>query len=370
MIGSEVFRATTQGSGHPLGIPRVTLTMDLCRLLGWVDDVNFIDSPRATKNDLADFHDMEYIDAVDAAETSGHINPALAERYHIGVNGNPIFDGMYRRPATACGGGLLAAARLSHVGGAIYNIGGGQHHGRPNRASGFCYFNEPVLAIRSMLRRGVQRVFYIDLDAHQGDGVQDAFADEPRVFTLSVHEAGRWPMEKTAVSGDLGTVEDSGPAHRNLPVLAGFNDTELEYIMETAVLPLIQKFRPNVIYFQGGCDSLADDPQSKLLLSNTALWRALEMVRDSASGILVSGGGGYNPYAVGRCWAGNWAILNEFDIPAFLPDSAQRLLGGITWAHRLGRNPERHWLSTVADRPRPGRIREETKEMVRKALTQ
>ena len=108
MIGSEVFRTTTQSRGHPLGIPRVTLTVDLCRLLGWVDDANFIDSPCATKDDLADFHDMEYIDAVDAAETLGHIDPALGERYHIGVNGNPIFDGMYRRPATACGGGLLA----------------------------------------------------------------------------------------------------------------------------------------------------------------------------------------------------------------------------------------------------------------------
>ena len=370
MIGSDVFRTTDHRSGHPLGIPRVTLTMDLCRLLGWVDDANFIDSPCATKDDLADFHDMEYIDAVDAAETLGRIDPALAERYHIGVNGNPIFDGMYRRSATACGGGLLAAARLAEAGGAIYNIGGGQHHGRPDQASGFCYFNEPALAIRSMLQRGVQRVFYIDLDAHQGDGVQDAFADEPRVFTLSVHEAGRWPMEKTALSGDLGTVEDSSPAHRNLPVLAGFNDTELEYLMETAVLPLIQAFRPNAIYFQGGCDSLADDPQSKLLLSNTALWRALAMVRDAASGILVSGGGGYNPYSVARCWAGNWATLNEFDIPAFLPEPAQRLLGEVTWAHRLGRNPERHWLSTVADRPRPGRLREETKEMIRKALTQ
>ena len=370
MIGSEVFRTKTQSRGHPLGIPRVTLTMDLCHLLGWVDNANFIESPRATKDDLAVFHDPEYIDAVDAAETLGCIDLALAERYNIGVNGNSIFAGMYLRPATACGGGLLAAARLAEAGGAIYNIGGGQHHGRPERASGFCYFNEPALTIRSMLRRGLQRVFYVDLDAHQGDGVQDAFSDEPRVFTLSVHEAGRWPMAKTASAGDLGTVEDAGPAHRNLPVLAGLNDTELEYIIETAVLPLIQAFRPNVIYFQGGCDSLADDPQSKLMLSNTALWRALAMVRNAATAILVSGGGGYNPYAVGRCWAGNWAILNEFDIPEFLPESAQRLLAEITWPHRLGRNPERHWLSTLADKPRPGRVREETKHMVRKALTQ
>ena len=140
--------------------------------------------------------------------------------------------------------------------------------------------------------------------------------------------------------------------------------------MEVAVLPLIQDFRPNVIYFQGGCDSLADDPQSKLMLSNTALWRALGIVSDAAPGILVSGGGGYNHYAVGRCWAGYWATLNGFDIPATLPEPAQNLLGEITWTHRLGRHPERHWLCTVADHPRPGRLREETKDMLRKAISQ
>ena len=90
--------------------------------------------------------------------------------------------------------------------------------------------NEPALAIRSMLQRGVQRVFYIDLDAHQGDGVQDAFADEPRVFTLSVHEAGRWPMEKTALSGDLGTVEDSRPCPSESACFGGVQRYGTEYL--------------------------------------------------------------------------------------------------------------------------------------------
>lgn len=367
-IGSEVFRATHRRRGHPLGIPRVALTMDICRAMGWLDDGNFIDSPRASKAELADFHTPAYIDAVDAAETLGRIDTALAERHHIGINGNPIFDGMYRRPATACGGGLLAAGHLAACGGVIYNIGGGQHHARPDRASGFCYFNEPVLTIRAMLRRGVGRVFYLDLDAHQGDGVQDAFADEARVFTLSVHETGRWPMARDFQPGDPGSAEDAGPAHRNLPVSAGFNDTELEFLMETAVLPLVQDFRPDVIYCQGGCDSLADDPQSGLMLSNTAIWRVIVMVQDICANVLVSGGGGYNPYAVGRCWSGVWATLNGLDIPERLPDLAEALLRGIDWPHRMGRDPQSHWFSTLADRPCPGPVREATKEIARKAL--
>ncbi len=367
-IGSEVFRTTNQRRGHPLGIPRVTLVMDLCRALGWLDAGNFIDSPRASKHDLADFHDIDYINAVDAAETLGRIDPALGQRHHIGFNGNPIFDGMFRRPATACGGGLLAARKLARDDGVIYNVGGGQHHGRPDRASGFCYFNEPVLSIRAMLGLGVARVFYMDLDAHHGDGVQDAFAGDERVFTMSIHEAWRWPMARDGTAGTMGTVEDKSSSHRNLPVVAGCNDTEWEYLIETVMLPVLTEFDPAVVYIQGGCDSLADDPQSKLQISNVAIWRAIDLIAKVAPRLLVSGGGGYNPYAVGRCWSGIWATLNGFDVPERLPAEAGALLRRIEWGHRRGRDPAAHWLTTLADRPNPGPLREQTKKMARKAL--
>ena len=367
-IGSEVFRTKDQRSGHPLAVPRVSLAMDLCRSLGWLNESNFVDSPRATKADLVDFHSSDYIDAVVSAEKSGEINALQAQRYNIGVNGNPIFKGMYSRPATACGGGLWAAERLSANGGVFYNIGGGQHHSWPNRASGFCYFNEPVLSIRALLNQGIERVFYLDLDAHQGDAVQAAFSKEPRVFTLSIHEFGRWPMTRNSRPGAFGTSEDGGPAHRNLAVMPGFNDTELEYVMDVAVLPLLQAFQPQVVYCQCGCDALADDPQSKLKLSNTAIWRSIAMIRDNIPDLLVSGGGGYNPYAVGRCWSGVWATLNGFDIPDHLPEPAKALMAEIKWRHRLGRSPSPHWLSTLADSPRPGPIRNDTKELIRKSF--
>lgn len=367
-IGSEVFRTANHGISHPLGIPRVTLAMDLCRALGWLDADNFIDSPRASKADLADFHLPAYIDAVDAAETLGRATPEAAERHHIGVNGNPVFDGMFRRPATACGGGLWAAGRLAAGGGVIYNPGGGQHHGRADRAAGFCYFNEPVLTIRALLARGLDRVFYLDLDAHHGDGVQDAFADDERVYTLSVHEARRWPMARDARAGSPGGVEDRGPTHRNLPLLPGANDTELEFLTEAVILPLIAAFRPDAVYIQGGCDALADDPQSKLELANGALWRAVAMVAAEAPRLLVSGGGGYNPYAVGRCWAGIWAVLNGFAAPDRLPAAAERVLAGVTWRHRLGRTPAARWLTTLADRPNPGQVRDATRDLAREAL--
>ena len=342
--------------------------MDLCRILGWLDQNNFVESPCATKADLVDFHSSDYIDAVVSAEKSGEVEVSNAQRYNIGVNGNPVFKGMYTRTATACGGGLWAAERLSTNGGTFYNIGGGQHHGRPNRASGFCYLNEPALTIRALLRQGIDRVFYVDFDAHQGDGVQAAFSKEPRVFTLSIHESGRWPMTLDARPGELGTVEDGGRAHRNFPVTAGFNDTEFEYLMDEAVLPLLQAFKPQVVYCQGGCDALIDDPQSKLMLSNREFWRSIAKIHDNFPNLLVSGGGGYNPYAVGRCWTGVWATLNGFDIPERLPDVAQALMSEIKWEHRLGRNLPRRWLSTLADSPSLGPIRNEPKELIRKSF--
>ena len=367
-IGSEIYRSTTQGHKHPLAIPRVSLTTDLCRALRWLDYSNFIDSPCATKVELADFHEPDYIDAVEKADLLGDLNPILKERYKIGLNGNPIFRGMYMRPATACGGGLLSAKRVSSEGGVFFNIGGGQHHGKPDRASGFCYFNEPVLTIRALLRAGIERVFYIDLDAHHGDGVQEAFAGEPRVFTCSIHELSRWPMARNSVPGDFGTVEDGGPAHRNLPVAAGFNDTEFDYLMDTVVFPLVQAFRPQVVYCQAGCDALADDPQSQQKLSNRAIWRGVDVLKNIVPSLIVSGGGGYNPYAVGRCWAGLWATLNGFEIPDRLPKSAQSLMCEIKWAHRMAKNPAEKWFSKLFDEPSLGTIREEIKVLARKSL--
>ncbi|MDD9879166.1 MAG: acetoin utilization protein AcuC [Magnetovibrio sp.] len=368
-IASEIYRSTTYGSSHPLGIPRVSLVTDLCRALGWLDDANFIDSPKAGKSELSKFHTDAYIEAVFAADRDREAAPETARRHHIGVNGNPIFSGMFHRPATACGGGLFAARRLAAGAGVFHSPGGGQHHGRPDRASGFCYFNEPVLSIMEMLDLGLERVFYLDLDAHHGDGVQDAFTDDERVRTLSIHEAGRWPMRRDGKATDPGGAADrAGGGARNLPVPEGFNDSELEFLMETVVLPSIDAFDPAAVYIQAGSDALADDPQSKLRLSNGALWRAVAQVAPMTERLLVAGGGGYNPYAVGRCWAGVWAALNGYDIPDRLPDGAEALLREIVWQHRRGREPFDHWMTTLEDRANPGPVRDAVRDVAKEVL--
>jgi len=276
---------------------------------------------------------------------------------------------MFRRPATACGASILAA-RLLREPGIVYNPAGGTHHGQRDRASGFCMFNDPVLAVLGMLDGGLERVFYLDVDAHFGDGVQHAFHDDSRVFTLSIHEAGRWPMARGDDPATVpGGVDDrAGGAARNLPVPRELNDTEMEFLIEAVALPLIREFAPSALVVQCGADALADDPMTKLALSNLALWRVIDAVRGLAPRLLVLGGGGYNPWAVGRCWTGVWATLNRLPIPDRLPAAAEEVLRGVRWDHRRGRTPPEHWFTTLADQTRPGPLRPEVRALAAAAL--
>ena len=368
-IGSEIYRHSTYGGGHPLAIPRVSTCIDLCRALGWLPDEAYLDSPRATPEALTRFHAPDYIEALIAAERDGRTDGERSRRYNIGRNGNPVFPEIFSRPATASGGTLLAARLLLKDPAArIYNPAGGTHHGRPDRASGFCYLNDPVLGILALLDGGVGRVFYLDVDAHHGDGVQDAFAAEPRVFTLSLHEAGRWPLTAGSPGGRLD--DRGGGQARNLPLPEAFNDDELAYLLEAAVLPLIARFAPQVLVLQCGADALAEDPQSKLGLSNGALWSVAAALRDLGLPLIVLGGGGYNPWSVGRCWAGVWATLIGAPIPERLPAEAEAVLRALSWRHSWGRNPPEAWFTTLADPPRPGPLRPEVRALVAAVLAE
>jgi acetoin utilization protein AcuC len=349
-IGSEIYRQSRYGAQHPLGIPRVSAVIDLCRALGWLPDEAYVDSPRATPDQLARFHDRDYIAALIRAEAEQTVSEEASRRYNIGRNGNPVFGEVFSRPATACGASLEAAALLRD-GGIVYSPAGGTHHGRPDRASGFCYFNDPVLAILALLDQGLS-VYYVDIDAHHADGVQDALAGERRVHIVSIHEADRWPY--------TGAADDAGGGNvRNLPVPPGLNDSEFAHLVDAIVLPLGRALRPDAVILQCGCDALADDPMSKLALSNGALWRCVSQVMGLAPRLLVLGGGGYNPWSVARCWSGVWATLNRLPVPGRLPPPAEAVLRGLQWNRRRSEARPQRWFTTLADPPNEGRVREE-----------
>ncbi|MBI1774917.1 MAG: acetoin utilization protein AcuC [Proteobacteria bacterium] len=360
LIGNEMYRHSVYGPKHPLAIPRVSTTLDLIRAMGWFDSERYVESRPATPAELGRFHAPDYIAALVRAEIEGEVDAETRERYNIGRNGNPVFPEIFRRPATACGATLKAVELLAE-GGIVYSPAGGTHHGRADRASGFCYFNDPVLGILKMLDRGIARILYVDLDAHHGDGVEDAFAEDDRVLTISVHEAGRWPNTGRAE-------ERRGGMARNLPVPPGFNDSELAYIVERALLPLGRSFRPDALLIQAGADALADDPQSRLMLSNRALWAAVGDLAGLAPRLLVLGGGGYNPWSVARCWTGIWATLNGHATESALTPEAEAVLGSLRWNHSLGRSPPSHWLTTLADAPRPGPVRLEIVGIVEEVM--
>ena len=357
-IGSEIYRGSSYGPKHPLAIPRVSTAMDLCRAMGWLPDSVYRDSPQATLQQLERFHTPDYIAALHRAESAQRVDPETGERYNLGRLENPIFPEMYRRPAISTGAAILGARLLlEREAGIVYSPASGTHHARPGRASGFCYFNAPVLGILELLDGGIERVYYVDLDAHHGDGVEEAFADDHRVLTLSVHEDGRWPF--------TGKAEDrTSVMARNLPVPPGFNDTEMAFLMANAILPLGRAFRPQVVVVQTGSDALAEDPLSRLELSNHALWGAVRALMDLAPRMLVVGGGGYNPWSVGRCWAGVWATLNGIDPDVPPTAEAERVLRALTWNRAAGRNPPEHWFTTIADLPRPGPVRDAVRRVV------
>jgi acetoin utilization protein AcuC len=357
-IANDIYRTSRYGDRHPLAIPRVSLVVDLVRALGWLDPSQYVESPVATPQQLARFHEPAYIAAVQRCEAAQSATEDDKRRHNIGVNGNPVFGEIFRRPATACGA-TLAAVDLLRDGGTVYSPAGGTHHGQAARASGFCYFNDPVLGLLAFLDQGLDRIAYLDIDAHHCDGVEMALGADPRVMILSVHERGRWPF--------TGLTSDPAANSFNFPMPRGLNDSEFAFVLEAGILPRIEAFAPQAIVVQCGADALADDPMSKLELSNRSHGRTIQAVRGLAPRLLVLGGGGYNPYAVGRCWTGVWAELAGHPVPEALPAAAEALLAAIEWRHSRGRNPPRHWTTTLVDEGREGAVRDEVRAAVGQA---
>ena len=357
MLGSGIYRSSTYGAWHPLSIPRVSTVLDLAAALGWFADGPWRQSPRARARALTAWHEPAYIEAVERAERTGRVTENERARFRIGTHATPVFPEMFRRPATAAGASILAGEILAK-GGVVHSPAGGTHHGMPGYANGFCYFYDPVLAILSLRAHGVRRVAYVDIDAHHPDGVEHAFAADTDVLMLSVHEERRWPF--------TGRIEDRGAGRVfNLPVPRGFNDSEMHHALHELLLPAVTAFRPDAIVLQCGADAVTEDPLSRLALSNNAHWAVVTALGPLSPRYLVLGGGGYNPWSVGRLWTGVWGTLIGAEIPERLPAPAEAVLRRLTWPGRSGgRNPPEHWFTTLRDAPRTGPVSEEVRTRV------
>lgn len=354
-IGSEIYRGSSYGPWHPLRVPRVSTVMDLSRALGWLPEDRFVTSPMAKPKALHAFHTDAYIAALQEVEAEQEVPDEVRARHHLGTPSNPIFAEMYRRPATSVGAALLAG-ELLRDGGEVYAPGCGTHHGMPDRANGFCFLNDPVFAIQSMQRNGATRVAYVDVDAHHPDGVEAAFAQDPSVLLISIHEEDRWPR--------TGALSDQGVGNVfNMPVPRGFNDSEMRACLERLILPRLEAFQPDALVLQCGADAIREDPQSRLEMSNQALFEVVRRLRGLSKRFMVLGGGGYNPWSVARAWTGIWGILSDQELPDVLPEAASGVLSALEWSgQRRVKEPPDRWVRTLVDDPRDGPIRDEVVE--------
>ncbi len=300
------------GPGHPLAPVRVALTVALAGELGVLAEpsVTVLSPPPATDSELATVHDDDYIAAVRRAGRT--LEPD--ERFGLGTEDNPVFEGMHEASALVAGA-TLAAARAVWSGSARHaaSIAGGLHHAMRRAASGFCVYNDPAIAIKWLLAAGAERVAYVDTDVHHGDGVQAAFYSDPRVLTISLHENPATLFPGTGLPTETG--EGAGDGYSvNVALPAGTGDAGWLRAFDAVVPPLLRAFKPAVLVSQHGCDSHRLDPLAHLELSVDGQRAAAVALHDLAHELcdgrwLFTGGGGYAlVQVVPRTWTHLLAI--------------------------------------------------------------
>jgi acetoin utilization protein AcuC len=296
------------GADHPFKILRYRLTFDLLGELGLLDGagIHIVECPYAPEEVVLGYHDPNYIQTL--KEFSLGDSPRANFFYGLGDVENPVFRGLYDWARLVCGGTLEALRQVVEKGCRLaFNMAGGWHHAHRARASGFSYLNDAVLAINEALRRGL-RVAYIDIDAHHGDGVQEAFFRTERVLTISLHESGEDFFPQTGSVWEMGRGKGYGYSV-NIPLLAHSDDLVFEQAFRRCVIPLIESFKPDVLVTQLGVDALRTDPLTRLELTTGAFEFAARALLDTGLPWVALGGGGYERLNVARTWSLIWAVM-------------------------------------------------------------
>lgn len=327
---------------HPLRPERVTLTLDLIAAYGLIatDDDLVSDGfallpPRPVERaTLLLAHDEAYIAAVEQASA----DPDAPVGHGIGTGDNPAFSGMHEAAARVAGATCTALDHvLSGHATRAFAPAGGLHHAHRDRAAGFCVYNDAAIAIaRALLERPHLRIAYVDIDAHHADGVQEAFYDEPRVLTVSIHEDGRYIFPGTGSYRERGAGDGLG-ATINVPLPPYAGPGSYRLVMSEVVAPLVHSFAPDVIITQNGADAHWSDPLTSLGMTvpgyEMLFTRLSELADDVCGGRLVAlGGGGYSWLTVApRVWTLLAVSLLRLDLPDEIPAVWQdrvRTLGG------------------------------------------
>lgn len=336
VIWDDAFTAYDFGPDHPMSPVRLDLTTRLVRALGVDEHVEWHSPQVATDDELATIHDRGYIEAVKVASA----DPRAADpRRGLGTDDDPAFFGMHDASARIVAGTTdlckaLYAGEIDHG----VNYCGGLHHAMREHAAGFCIYNDAAVGIQWLLDQGVERVAYVDIDVHHGDGVERIFWHDPRVLTISLHETGRALFPGTGWPADIGGAQALGSV-ANVALPPATNDASWLRAIDSIVPPLIQAFKPQFLVTQHGCDTHFDDPLAHFSVSLDAQQRAHESMHQLAHEVcdgrwLALGGGGYEVVeVVPRSWthltavAAHQPIAPDVLTPAPWRDHVQSTFG-------------------------------------------
>lgn len=300
------------GSDHPLAPVNRELAIDLIRAYGMLDrpDVLVLEPEPGDEDLIARVHTDAYMAAVRRYSRT----PQLAAAFEAGTWGlahggdTPAFTGMHEAAVAVCGASVTAARAVwNGRADRVFSAAGGLHHAFANKANGFCIYNDPAVAIRWLLDHGAERVAYVDVDVHHGDGTQFIFYDDPRVLTCSVHESGRYLFPGTGAVSERGIGPGDGYSV-NIPLPAFSGDGPYMRAIEEVIAPAVMAFQPDIIITQDGVDPHHQDPLAHLqvrMATFPLLWRVLHDLADRAAGgrWIALGGGGYNVDVLPRAWA-------------------------------------------------------------------
>jgi acetoin utilization protein AcuC len=334
LIACADLEGYSYGDHHPFKVQRYRLAHDLMEAYGLLDLPSMeLRHPRAvTKDELLGAHSSDYLDRLSEFSAAGE--PRADFRYGLGDLENPIFPGVFDWACLGVSGTLEAARLVTEEGfAAAFNPLGGYHHAQKSRASGFSYLNDATVAINHLLAKG-KRVVYLDIDAHHGDGVQNAFYDTDRVLTISLHESGVYFFPGTGFESEIG--EGAGKGYSvNLPLLAHTDDALFMKAFDEIAFPLIAAFDPDVLFTQLGADTFRTDPLTRLEVTTHAYAYIMRKLRALQIPWVGVGGGGYDMMNVARAWTIAWAVMNDRDLPPRLPAPFARLIAELGYPHRM-----------------------------------
>ena len=337
------------GVSHPLKPERLRRTYELLEAYNAFEKHDsLLAEPRpATVEEICLFHTAKYVEVVQ--QLSAGENLPDYRHYGFGPGDNPIFPHMWETESLKVGAAIVAAEMLlSGDVSTAFSFGGGLHHADPERASGFCVFNDVAVAIHYLLRQGL-RVTYIDIDAHHGDGVQRAFYETDQVLTISLHESGRYLFPGTGFVDEQGVGIGEGFCV-NVPLPPYTADELFLRVFEKIVIPMVERYHPDIIVTQLGIDTHYLDPLTHLCLTTQGYVAVIERMKGLAPLWLALGGGGYDTSVVPRAWTLAYGVMSGQEFPDELPPAYVEKYGPGTLRDQRGLELDPGTLAQAEDR--------------------